>query len=156
MIFTFCHKLLKFSLHEQFFPFSQTLSYLDLEHSLFYSGMRRHHPYSIWDTESTLCPLTHVPRTYAHNHWIIESFELEGILKGHLVQLPCSEQGASTTRSGCSKPIPIKAVNNNTNNNNHINSTLFLEKQMLALQFTFSSKFLLKWIGSSSFLRHEI
>jgi len=26
-------------------------------------------------------------------HRIIESFELEGILKGHLLQLPCNEQG---------------------------------------------------------------
>ena len=27
------------------------------------------------------------------NHRIIESFELEQALEGHLVQLPCSEQG---------------------------------------------------------------
>ena len=26
---------------------------------------------------------------------IIESFELEGMFKGHLIQLPCSEQGHS-------------------------------------------------------------
>ncbi len=30
--------------------------------------------------------------SYLENHRIIESFELEGTFKGHLVQLPCDEQ----------------------------------------------------------------
>ena len=33
-----------------------------------------------------------IPRS-SFDHRIIELFELEGTLKGHLVYLPCSEQG---------------------------------------------------------------
>jgi len=36
---------------------------------------------------------------------LIESFELEGTLKGHLVQIPCTEQGHSQFHQ-CSEPHP--------------------------------------------------
>lgn len=37
---------------------------------------------------------------------IIESLQLEGTLKGHLVRLPCNEQGRLQLPSGCSEPDP--------------------------------------------------
>lgn len=40
---------------------------------------------------------------------IIESFELERIFKGHLVQVLRNETGTSTARSGCPDPEPCPA-----------------------------------------------
>jgi len=49
----------------------------------------------------------------AHDQWveasqvrIIELVELEGTLKGHLVQLLCHEQGHLQLHQGCSEPYP--------------------------------------------------
>ena len=36
--------------------------------------------------------------------WIIELFKLEGTLKGHLVQLPCNEQGCLQLNQGAQCP----------------------------------------------------
>ena len=36
---------------------------------------------------------------------ITESFELEGILKGHLVPLPCSEQGHLQLDQAAQSPV---------------------------------------------------
>ena len=36
---------------------------------------------------------------------IMESFELEGTLKGHLVQLPCNEEGNLQLHQGAQSPI---------------------------------------------------
>ena len=38
-------------------------------------------------------------------HRIVESFELEGTLKGHLVQLPCNEQGHLQLHQSAQRPI---------------------------------------------------
>jgi len=37
---------------------------------------------------------------------MIESFELEGTPRGHLVQPPPQRAGTPLTRSGCSEPCP--------------------------------------------------
>ena len=42
--------------------------------------------------------------TYSVFHRIIESLELEGTFRGHLVQLPCSEQGHAQLNQGDQGP----------------------------------------------------
>ena len=57
------------------------------------------------------------------NHRITESFELEGALKGHLVQLPCNQQGrlqlhqvlrawSSLTLNVCRDEAPTASLGN--------------------------------------------
>jgi len=41
----------------------------------------------------------------SENHRTIELFELEGTFKGHLVQLPCNEQGTPPAPPGAQSPV---------------------------------------------------
>ena len=52
-------------------------------------------------------PILCTPSFSSSLHRIIESFELEGTLKGHPVQLPCNEQGYPQLNQGAQSPSSL-------------------------------------------------